>query len=286
MSSSQLFILSEENRSVQGARWIRLATEKLQVLRCFPIADGTRLRPLNPVYLEEVAAADAIVAANVVAIAAGNQPAPVPPITADPNGEPVPPVPIPPNSAAAIREAYYNDRKYHYDVLKMLKDERREYDDLQATGLQVLFEFVDESFKTSIPLNQRNTLHDLWTSIIQKVNQRSGTELAHRSYSYHNLKQQKGQSLETYRFLRKDYEESLDNAGLPVPAQIQKSSFLSSLLPLYRNSSDIYHDNAAMNIDQCLQALKGLELRVQQNKDNKIQTKLMARTYLLRSPYP
>ena len=80
------------------------------------------------------------------------------------------------------------------------------------------------------------------------------------------LRQSKDQSLESYRLLRRDYEESLDSAGIPIPPQVQKSSFLSSLLPVYRNSADIYHDNPAMDIYQCIAALKGLELRINHTK--------------------
>ena len=76
--------------------------------------------------------------------------------------------------------------------------------------------------------------------------------------------QLKDQSLESYRLLRRDYEESLDSEGIPIPPQVQKSSFLSS--PVYRNSADIYHDNPAMDIDQCIAALKGLELRINHTK--------------------
>ena len=270
-ASSQLFVLTEENRSVKGSRWIRLLTERLQSQRSFTIASGVRIRAQNPTYLEEVMLANAVIADNVVAVAAGNPPDPVPPINADPNGEPLPPAPIAPGAAAAIRDAFFNDRKNHMDVLKMLRDDRREYDDHEAMGLQILFEWVDESFKASIPMVQRTTLPAFWTAIVRKVNQRTGTELAHLTSTYHTLKQSKDQSLEAYRLLRRDYEESLDNAGLPIPPQVQKSSFLSSLLPVYRNSADIYHDNPMMDIDQCVIALKGLELRINHTREVKNQ---------------
>jgi len=269
---AQLFVLTEENRSIKGARWIREITERLQSLRCFNIANGTMIRAQNPDYLQEVANVNAINAGNVAAVAAGNQPAPVPPILADPRGDPIPPVPVPANAAAGIRDLFFNDRKHHMDVLKMLREDRKEYDDLESKGLQLLFDSIDESFKGTIPLVQRLSLFTFWTAIVNRVNQRTGTELAHLTSSYHLLKQTKDQSLEAYRLLRRDYEESLDNAGLPIPPQVQKSSFLSTLLPVYRNASDIYHDDPNMDIDRCLIALKGLELRINQTREQKVQS--------------
>ena len=264
--SSQLFVLTEENRSVKGSRWIRLLTERLQSQRCFAIASGVRIRAQNPTYLEEVMLANAAIAANVVAVAAGNPPDPVPDIVADPLGEPFPPLPFAPGLGPIVREVYYSDRKHYMDVLKMLRDDRKEFDDLEAKGLQILFEWVDESFKDSIPIAQRVSFPLFWQAIERKVNQRTSTELAHLNATYHILKQLKDQSLESYRLLRRDYEESLDSAGIPIPPQVQKSSFLSSLLPDYRNSADIYHDNSVMDVDQCIAALKGLELRINHTK--------------------
>ena len=60
-ASSQLFVLTEENRSVKGARWVRLVTERLQSLRCLNIATGARVRAQNPTFLDEVAQANAII---------------------------------------------------------------------------------------------------------------------------------------------------------------------------------------------------------------------------------
>ena len=132
--SSQLFILTEENRSVKGSRWIRLLTERLQAQRCFAIASGVRIRAQNPTYLEEVMLANAAIAANVVAVAAGDPPDPVPPIVADPLGEPLPPLPFAAGAGPVVREVYYSDRKHYMDVLKMLRDDRKEFDDLEAKG--------------------------------------------------------------------------------------------------------------------------------------------------------
>ena len=143
--------------------------------------------------------ANAAIAANVVAVAAGDPPDPVPPIVADPLGEPLPPLPFAAGAGPVVREVYYSDRKHYMDVLKMLRDDRKEFDDLEAKGLQFLFEWVDESFKNSIPFAQRISLSLFWQAIERKVNQRTGTELAHLNATYHTLRQLKDQSLESYR---------------------------------------------------------------------------------------